>query len=106
MKATPFFDIHNQLGAKMALFGGYQMPIQYAGVKVEHLAVRENLGVFDVSHMGEFIVEGDKAASLLQFLCSNDIAQIKTGKAQYNYLPNAIGGVVDDLIVYQLKDQE
>ena len=106
MKATPFFDIHNQLGAKMALFGGYQMPIQYAGVKVEHLAVRENLGVFDVSHMGEFIVEGDNAASLLQFLCSNDIAKLKTGKAQYNYLPNATGGVVDDLIVYQLKDQE
>ena len=106
MKATPFFDIHNQLGAKMALFGGYQMPIQYAGVKVEHLAVRENLGVFDVSHMGEFIVEGDKAASLLQFLCSNNIAKLKTGKAQYNYLPNATGGVVDDLIVYQLKDQE
>jgi aminomethyltransferase len=106
MKTTPFFDIHNQLGAKMALFGGYQMPIQYAGVKVEHLAVRENLGVFDVSHMGEFIVEGDNAASLLQFLCSNDIAKLKTGKAQYNYLPNATGGVVDDLIVYQLKDQE
>ena len=106
MKTTPFFDIHNQLGAKMALFGGYQMPIQYAGVKVEHLAVRENLGVFDVSHMGEFIVEGGKAASLLQFLCSNDIAKLKTGKAQYNYLPNATGGVVDDLIVYQLKDQE
>ena len=106
MKATPFFDIHNQLGAKMALFGGYQMPIQYAGVKVEHLAVRENLGVFDVSHMGEFIVEGDNAASLLQFLCSNNIAKLKTGKAQYNYLPNATGGVVDDLIVYQLKDQE
>ncbi|MEK9609556.1 MAG: glycine cleavage system aminomethyltransferase GcvT [Flavobacteriaceae bacterium] len=106
MKTTPFFDIHNQLGAKMALFGGYQMPIQYGGVKVEHLAVRENLGVFDVSHMGEFIVEGDNAASLLQFLCSNDIAKLKTGKAQYNYLPNATGGVVDDLIVYQLKDQE
>lgn len=106
MKNTPFFDIHNQLGAKMALFGGYQMPIQYAGVKVEHLAVRENLGVFDVSHMGEFIVEGDNAASLLQFLCSNDIAKLKTEKAQYNYLPNATGGVVDDLIVYQLKDQE
>ena len=106
MKTTPFFDIHNQLGAKMAPFGGYQMPIQYAGVKVEHLAVRENLGVFDVSHMGEFIVEGDNAASLLQFLGSNDIAKLKTGKAQYNYLPNATGGVVDDLIVYQLKDQE
>lgn len=106
MKTTPFFDIHNQLGAKMALFGGYQMPIQYGGVKVEHLTVRENLGVFDVSHMGEFIVEGDNAASLLQFLCSNDIAKLKTGKAQYNYLPNATGGVVDDLIVYQLKDQE
>ena len=106
MRTTPFFDIHNQLGAKMALFGGYQMPIQYGGVKVEHLAVRENLGVFDVSHMGEFIVEGDNAASLLQFLCSNDIAKLKTGKAQYNYLPNATGGVVDDLIVYQLKDQE
>lgn len=106
MKTTPFFEIHNQLGAKMALFGGYQMPIQYSGVKQEHLRVREKLGVFDVSHMGEFIVEGPMAFTLLQFICSNDLSKLKPGKAQYNYMPNEKGGVVDDLIVYQLNTQK
>ena len=103
MKVTPFFDIHEKLGAKMALFGGYQMPIQYSGVKQEHRAVRENIGVFDVSHMGEFEVEGPRAFDLLQFICSNDISKLKPGKAQYNYFPNENGGVVDDLIVYQIN---
>ena len=103
MKVTPFFDIHEDLGAKMALFGGYQMPIQYSGVKKEHIAVRENIGVFDVSHMGEFEVEGPQAFDLLQFICSNDISKLKPGKAQYNCLPNENGGIVDDLIVYQIK---
>ena len=106
MKKTPFFDIHTQLGAKISLFGGYQMPIQYSGVRQEHLAVRQNLGVFDVSHMGEFMVEGSHAFDLLQFICSNDISKLIPGKAQYNYLPNDKGGVVDDLIVYQLQNEK
>jgi aminomethyltransferase len=106
MKKTPFFDIHTQLGAKISLFGGYQMPIQYSGVRQEHLAVRQNLGVFDVSHMGEFMVEGPHAFDLLQFICSNDISKLIPGKAQYNYLPNDQGGVVDDLIVYQLQNEK
>ena len=107
MKFTPFFEIHTALNAKMALFGGYQMPIQYpGGVKNEHLTVRKNLGVFDISHMGEFIVEGPQALDLLQYICSNDIAKLNPGKAQYNYLPNKTGGIVDDLIVYQLEKEK
>jgi aminomethyltransferase len=107
MKLTPFFEIHTALNAKMALFGGYQMPIQYpGGVKNEHLTVRENLGVFDISHMGEFIIEGPQALDLLQYICSNDIAKLNPGKAQYNYLPNKTGGIVDDLIVYQLEKEK
>ena len=107
MKFTPFFEIHTALNAKMALFGGYQMPIQYpGGVKYEHLAVRENLGVFDISHMGEFMVEGPQALDLLQYICSNDITKLNPGKAQYNYLPNKTGGIVDDLIVYQLEKEK
>ena len=107
MKFTPFFEIHTALNAKMALFGGYQMPIQYpGGVKHEHLTVRENLGVFDISHMGEFIVEGPQALDLLQYICSNDITKLNPGKAQYNYLPNKTGGIVDDLIVYQLEKEK
>ena len=107
MKFTPFFEIHKALNAKMALFGGYQMPIQYSGgVKHEHLSVRENLGVFDISHMGEFMVQGPQALELLQYICSNDIAKLYPGKAQYNYLPNKSGGIVDDLIVYQLEKEK
>ena len=106
MKKTPFFDIHTQLGAKISLFGGYQMPIQYSGVKQEHLAIRQKLGVFDVSHMGEFWVEGPNAFDLLQFICSNDISKLTPGKAQYNYLPNEQGGVVDDLIVYHIHTEK
>ena len=106
MKKTPFFDIHNQLGAKMAEFGGYQMPIQYTGVKQEHLTVRNGVGVFDVSHMGEFIVEGENALTFLQYICSNDLNKLTPGKAQYNYFPNDKGGIVDDLIVYQLESEK
>ena len=106
MKKTPFFDIHTQLGAKISLFAGYQMPIQYSGVKEEHLAIRNKLGVFDISHMGEFWVEGPNAIDLLQFICSNDISKLIPGKAQYNYMPNEGVGVIDDLIVYQLHAEK
>ena len=106
MKKTPLFDIHTKLAAKISLFNGFQMPIQYSGVRKEHLAVRKKLGVFDVSHMGEFILEGPGSFDLLQFVCSNDISKLNPGKAQYNYLPNYQGGVIDDLIVYQLLDEK
>ena len=80
------------------------MPIQYNNIKSEHLAVRNNVGVFDVSHMGEFYVSGPHALDLLQYVCSNDISKINIGKAQYNYFPNETGGIVDDLIVYRLEE--
>jgi len=103
MTKTILNSIHKNLGAKMAPFGGYEMPIQYTGVKKEHLAVRNSVGVFDVSHMGEFTVEGSNSLNLLQKICSNDIEKIKIGKAQYNCLPNEKGGVVDDLIIYRIE---
>ena len=103
MKKTALYDIHRRLNAKMTQFGGYLMPVQYSSVKKEHLAVRNNLGVFDVSHMGEFFVSGANALNLLQYICSNDISKIKIGKAQYNYFPNHKGGIIDDLIVYRLE---
>ena len=102
MKKTTLYNTHLNLNAKMTSFGGYQMPVQYTGVTKEHLAVRDKLGVFDVSHMGEFFVSGPSAHDLLQYVCSNDISKIPIGKAQYNYFPNENGGVVDDLIVYRL----
>lgn len=102
MKTTPFTDIHIALGAKMHEFAGYNMPIEYpTGITQEHLCVRQGVGVFDVSHMGEFWVKGEKALDLLQYICSNDISKLEAGKAQYNCLPNGKGGIVDDLIVYK-----
>ena len=103
MKKTPLNHIHHSLGAKMGPFAGYEMPISYSGVKNEHNYVRNYGGVFDVSHMGEFIVEGENAVPLLQKICSNDIDKIKLGKAQYNCFPNEKGGIVDDLIVYKIE---
>jgi len=103
MTKTILNSIHKNLGAKMAPFGGYEITIQYKGIKKEHLAVRNSVGVFDVSHMGEFTVEGSNSLSLLQKICSNDIEKIKIGKAQYNCLPNEKGGVVDDLIIYRIE---
>lgn len=103
MKKTRLNEIHKALGAKMVEFGGFEMPVSYSSIKEEHCCVREKLGVFDVSHMGEFFVKGPQALPLLQRLCSNDISELVPGKAQYNYFPNRKGGVVDDLIVYQLE---
>lgn len=106
MKKTTLYNTHLNLNAKMTPFGGYEMPVQYSGVTKEHLAVRKGVGVFDVSHMGEFMVSGPKAFSLLQYICSNDISKISIGKAQYNYFPNETGGIVDDLIVYRLEEEK
>lgn len=103
MKNTPFTDIHINLGAKMAEFAGYNMPISYTSINEEHHTVRNNAGVFDVSHMGEFILKGDKALDLIQRTCSNDASKLTDGKAQYSCLPNRNGGIVDDLIVYCIE---
>ncbi|WP_031425566.1 glycine cleavage system aminomethyltransferase GcvT [Flavimarina sp. Hel_I_48] len=106
MKQIALNDTHVALGAKMVPFAGYNMPVQYEGVTVEHDTVRKALGVFDVSHMGEFLAIGEGAQDLLQLVCSNDISKIKVGQAQYNCLPNADGGIVDDLIVYRIRENE
>src|SRR5438034_7368939 len=99
---TPLYDRHVQLGARLVPFAGWEMPVQYQGVIPEHLAVRQDCGVFDVSHMGELEVEGPGARELLQALLSNDLDRIEPGRAQYTLLTNEEGGIVDDLIVYQL----
>jgi aminomethyltransferase len=100
VKSTPFEHIHVALGAKMAEFAGYNMPISYTGINDEHAAVRTKAGLFDVSHMGEFILKGPDALDLIQRVTSNDASKLTTGKAQYSCLPNATGGIVDDLLVY------
>jgi aminomethyltransferase len=106
MKNTALNDIHVSLGAKMVEFAGYNMPIQYEGVKAEHLAVRNSLGVFDVSHMGEFFISGEKSFEFLQSILSNDISVLINDQAQYTCLPNDENGIVDDLIVYKFNDQK
>jgi len=97
---TPFTHKHIALGAKMAPFAGYNMPISYSGINLEHAAVRNNAGVFDVSHMGEFILRGPDALDLIQRVTTNDASVLEDGKAQYSCLPNTAGGIVDDLLVY------
>src|ERR1043165_1059691 len=106
MKNTPFTERHITLGAKMAEFAGYNMPISYTGINDEHAAVRNNAGVFDVSHMGEFILKGENALDLIQRVTSNDASKLTAGKAQYSCLPNEKGGIVDDLIVYCLEENK
>ncbi|MEH6407524.1 MAG: glycine cleavage system aminomethyltransferase GcvT [Leeuwenhoekiella sp.] len=106
MKSTALSEIHKALGAKMVPFAGYNMPVQYDGVIAEHETVRNGVGVFDVSHMGEFLATGEHALDLLQKVCSNDISKIAIGGAQYNCLPNEDGGIVDDLIVYRIRERE
>lgn len=106
MNKTALHDIHVALGAKMVPYAGYEMPVQYAGVNEEHLAVRQKLGVFDVSHMGEFYVRGPQALDLIQKISSNDASKLTPGKIQYAYLPNEQGGVVDDLLVYCISNEE
>jgi aminomethyltransferase len=104
MKKTPLTDQHIALGAKMAEFAGYYMPISYTGIKEEHEAVRTNAGIFDVSHMGEFIIKGPGAFDLVQSITSNDVSKLEIGEAQYSCMPNDKGGIIDDLLVYRLAE--
>lgn len=103
-KRTALFDKHVSLGAKMVPFAGFEMPVQYSGVTEEHFAVREKVGIFDVSHMGQFFVEGPTAKDLLQYVTTNNVDTLEDGKAQYTCLPNGNGGIVDDLIIYKMTD--
>ncbi|AUS06701.1 glycine cleavage system aminomethyltransferase GcvT [Pseudotamlana carrageenivorans] len=105
MKNTALTETHISLGAKMVPFAGYNMPVQYEGVNLEHETVRKGVGVFDVSHMGEFLIEGENALDLIQKVSSNDASKLTIGKAQYSCLPNDNGGIVDDLIIYKIKDE-
>ncbi|MDA9283716.1 glycine cleavage system aminomethyltransferase GcvT [Flavobacteriaceae bacterium] len=106
MKDTALSEIHAALGAKMVPFAGYNMPVSYQGINIEHQTVREKVGVFDVSHMGEFFVTGPNALSLIQRVCSNDASKLEDGQAQYSCFPNEDGGVVDDLIVYRIAAEK
>ncbi len=104
MKQLVLSELHEKLGGKMVEFAGYNMPVQYEGVKAEHHTVRNEVGVFDVSHMGEFFVSGDKALDFLQYITSNDVSKLVPGKIQYTCLPNADGGIVDDFLLYMLDE--
>jgi len=106
MKTTPFTQFHIGAGAKMVPFAGYNMPVEYTGINSEHMAVRERLGVFDVSHMGEFMVTGPKAEDYLQYITSNDVSALYDGKVQYSCFPNGKGGIVDDLLVYRFGPEK
>jgi len=106
MKNTALTETHKLLGAKIVPFAGYNMPVQYEGVTIEHETVRNNVGVFDVSHMGEFLIQGPNALTLIQKISSNDASKLTVGKAQYSCLPNDDGGVVDDLIIYRIKEEQ
>jgi aminomethyltransferase len=105
MKNTALTQVHTDLGAKMVPFAGYNMPVQYVGINAEHDTVRKGVGVFDVSHMGEFILKGEKALDLIQRVTSNDAAKLYDGKVQYSCLPNEDGGIVDDLLVYRIDEK-
>ena len=105
MKNTALTHIHESLGAKMVPFAGYHMPVQYEGINAEHETVRSGVGVFDVSHMGEFLIEGEHALELIQRISSNDASKLQVEDAQYSCMPNDTGGIVDDLIIYRVKEQ-
>ncbi|MGM0580658.1 MAG: glycine cleavage system aminomethyltransferase GcvT [Bacteroidota bacterium] len=106
MKKVAINHIHEQLGAKMVPFAGYNMPVSYTGLIEEHNTVRNSVGIFDVSHMGEFLISGSKALDLIQKVFSNDASTLVVGKAQYGYLPNDKGGIVDDLLIYRIGEEE
>jgi aminomethyltransferase len=106
IKQIPLNDLHVKLGGKMVPFAGYNMPVRYSSDIEEHMTVRNAVGVFDVSHMGEFLVKGPNALDLIQRVTSNDASKLIDGQAQYSCLPNETGGIVDDLIVYKKKDND
>lgn len=106
MKTTALNQVHKNLGAKMVPFAGYEMPVQYSGVNQEHMVVREGVGVFDVSHMGQFFAKGTEVEQLLQYITTNDVTKVAIGQAQYTCMPNENGGIVDDLIIYKISDEE
>lgn len=106
MKTTPFTDLHIALGAKMHEFAGFNMPIEYSGIIDEHMTVVNGVGVFDVSHMGEFWVKGPNALAFIQGVTSNDASKLPLGKAQYTCFPNEEGGIVDDLLVYHYEPEK
>lgn len=106
MKRTSLYDKHLALGAKIVPFAGFEMPVQYSGIVDEHQTVRNAVGAFDVSHMGEFIVEGPRAQDFLQYITTNDVSQLADGKIQYSCMPNENGGIVDDLLIYKLADNK
>ncbi|MDR2563854.1 MAG: glycine cleavage system aminomethyltransferase GcvT [Prevotellaceae bacterium] len=105
MKTTAFTQFHIEAGAKMSPFAGFNMPIEYSGINEEHLTVRQGVGVFDVSHMGEIWVKGPNALKFLQYVTTNDVAALSSGKVQYSCMPNGRGGIVDDLLVYCIDEQ-
>lgn len=104
VKQVPLNDLHEELGAKMIPFAGFNMPVRYSSDKEEHITVREGVGVFDVSHMGEFMIRGPHALELIQWISSNDAAKLSNGQAQYACMPNEKGGIVDDLIIYRFLE--
>lgn len=106
VKKTALYQVHVDLGAKMIPFAGYDMPVRYGSLMEEHMAVRESVGVFDVSHMGEFLISGSGALDLIQRVSSNHASEIAVGQAQYSCMPNHDGGIVDDLIIYRLQEEE
>ncbi len=105
LKRTPFYQKHRELGGRLIDFGGFEMPVQYKGIKAEHTAVRNHAGLFDVSHMGEFLVCGPEAKALLQYLTVNDVTKLNPGKAQYTVMCYEDGGIVDDLIIYMIEKE-
>lgn len=106
LKRVALNDLHEQLGAKMVAFAGYHMPLRYSSDKEEHLQVRQSVGVFDVSHMGEFFLSGPNALEMIQYVSANDASKLKIGQAQYSCLPNDKGGIVDDLLIYRMGEEE
>jgi aminomethyltransferase len=106
MKNTALTHIHEALGAKMVPFAGYNMPVQYEGINIEHETVRNGVGVFDVSHMGEFLLTGPDALDLIQRVTTNDASVLTVGRAQYSCMPNGQGGIIDDLIIYRMKEEQ
>ncbi|MEI6535923.1 MAG: glycine cleavage system protein T, partial [Verrucomicrobiaceae bacterium] len=106
LKRSPLHEMHVELGARMVPFAGWEMPVQYKGIVDEHKAVRERAGIFDISHMGQFLIEGRGAEAFLKRALTNNVSKLAPGQGQYTLLLNAAGGVIDDLIVYRLSERE